>query len=106
MGPETDEDELLSMLERTAEAFLADRHSLARVRHPESSLWQEIVDLGLPALLLPESNGGADVGAIDTEIDGEGCTAVSSENDVRPPVAKYRGSQCVSPLERRQPARS
>lgn len=64
MGSEAGEDELLSMLERTAEAFLADRHSLARVRQPQCSLWQDIVDLGLPALLLPENQGGAEVGAI------------------------------------------
>lgn len=56
-------DELLSMIESAAEAFLGDRHSLDRVRHPAPSLWSEIVDLGLAAAILPEADGGADIGA-------------------------------------------
>lgn len=59
-----DTDELLSLIEDSADAFLAERHRRDALRHtPVPSLWAGLADLGLLGLNLPESDGGSGLGA-------------------------------------------
>lgn len=65
MTPGLASSETLALVEDATAAFLRDRHSLNRLRQGSgATLWPEIVDLGLAACLLPEADGGADIGAL------------------------------------------
>lgn len=60
-----DTDELLSLIEDSASAFLAEKHRFERLReNPVPGLWPELGDLGLLGLNLPENDGGSDLGAV------------------------------------------
>lgn len=60
-----DEDELLSLIEDSASAFLGEKHRPERLRqNPLPSLWPDLGELGLLGINLPETDGGSGLGAV------------------------------------------
>src|SRR4051812_22314454 len=62
-------------LRRSVRAFLADRSPRAYVREMEDDdtgitphVWNGLVELGLPSLLVPEANGGVGAGLVDVVV--------------------------------------
>ncbi len=64
MNQDSRKGEFLSMVQESAQAFIADHHTRDRLRTPSASLWAGLIDMGLTAALLPEDDGGADIGAV------------------------------------------
>ena len=65
-------------LQDNVNRFLDDKAPLERVRqfsdgHQERAddIWDGLVELGLPALLVPETHGGIELGALDAAAVGE-----------------------------------
>jgi alkylation response protein AidB-like acyl-CoA dehydrogenase len=59
-------------IKRTAKEFLTARYKPETVRHlaegedgPTAEQWQEIADLGWPGVIVPESDGGLGLGAVE-----------------------------------------
>lgn len=62
------EDQVL--LERTLRSFLADRVPIERVRQHrdrpiDRSVWKELAELGAAGILVPEAQGGSELGLLD-----------------------------------------
>ncbi|OYX21676.1 MAG: hypothetical protein B7Z09_00150 [Brevundimonas diminuta] len=64
MNQDIRKGEFLSMVQESAQAFVAHNHSRDRLRAASPSLWGALVDVGLTAALLPETDGGAEIGAV------------------------------------------
>jgi len=67
------EDQLL--LEKTVRTFLADRVSIERVRElrekdcpNDRSIWSDMAELGLTGVLVPEAQGGSELGLLDAAL--------------------------------------
>ena len=65
------------MLQDMTNKYLAEQVSLERVRKVVSSeisdeeIWQELTELGIPGLMIPEANGGVGLGALDAAVIAE-----------------------------------
>ncbi len=67
------------MFQDSVRGFLADRWSTARLRELmtgdgfDSTLWQGLAEIGLPAILVPEVHGGLGLGFVDLALVLEEC---------------------------------
>lgn len=59
------EGEIEHLIRESAEAFVLDRHQLARLRHEaggfDRGIWTGIAEMGWTGILLPEATGGSDL---------------------------------------------
>lgn len=65
------------LLQDMTTKYLAEQVSLERVRQvaanesSDAAIWQELTELGIPGLMIPEENGGVGLGALDAAIISE-----------------------------------